>query len=101
MTKNYYFYQLKILKQMEIKRLPILENVSLTDDICGPESFTPDHRCLIGEDLNIKGLYYNLGHNSMGITNSGLSIELSKLIVNGYTTQDLFHYDIKRYSRRN
>ena len=63
--------------------MPILEMTSLTDNFCGPESFTPDHRCLIGEDLNIKGLYYNLGHNSMGITNSGLSLELSKLIVNG------------------
>lgn len=86
------------LLENHIKRMPILEMTSLTDDICGPESFTPDHRCLIGEDLNIKGLYYNLGHNSMGITNSGLSLELSKLIVNGHTTEDLFHYDIKRYS---
>lgn len=88
------------LLENHIKRMPILEMTPLTDDVCGPESFTPDHRCLIGEDLNIKGLYYNLGHNSMGITNSGLGKELSKLIVNGFSTENLFHYDIKRYSNK-
>jgi sarcosine dehydrogenase len=86
------------LLENHIKRMPILEHVSLTDDICGPESFTPDHKCLIGEHPTIKGLYFNLGHNSMGITNSGLSSSLAKLISNEYSTKDLFHYDIKRYN---
>lgn len=78
--------------------MPIIENTPIIDTISGPETFTPDHKCLIGESPTIDGLYYNIGHNSMGITNSGLSLELAKIIINGYSENDIFNYDIKRFA---
>lgn len=38
---------------------PIIETTGIKKDVCGPESFTPDHRPIIGEDPRLDGKYTN------------------------------------------
>lgn len=75
-------------------RFPIINETGIISTICGPESFTPDHRALIGESSIINGLYFNCGHNSMGITNSsGFGYEIADLIYNK-PSNSIFNYEI-------
>lgn len=36
---------------------PKLANVGIKSTVCGPESFTPDHKPLLGEDPNVFGRF--------------------------------------------
>lgn len=42
---------------------PKLGNVGIKSTVCGPESFTPDHKPLLGEDPNVFGEFtiYDFG----------------------------------------
>lgn len=39
--------------------------------VCGPESFTPDHKPLMGESPEVRGFYFGCGFNSLGMSLSG------------------------------
>jgi glycine/D-amino acid oxidase-like deaminating enzyme len=39
--------------------------------VCGPESFTPDHKPLVGPDPALRGLWNMCGFNSMGMMLGG------------------------------
>lgn len=34
---------------------PVFQKIGIKSDVCGPESFTPDHKPLIGEDPRVLG----------------------------------------------
>lgn len=34
---------------------PVIESTGIKKDVCGPESFTPDHRPILGEDPRLDG----------------------------------------------
>ncbi|KAG6447560.1 hypothetical protein O3G_MSEX005038 [Manduca sexta] len=61
---------------------PKLGEVGIKSTICGPESFTPDHKPLLGEDPNLYGLYHNCGYNSAGMIPS----------------LNMFTFDIRRFT---
>ena len=83
--------------ESHIHRIPIINDIGIQSTICGPESFTPDHKPLIGESPIVEGLYFNCGHNSMGITTSGgFSSMLAELIHSGQS-KNIYNYDIKRF----
>lgn len=42
---------------------PIMNEIGLKSHICGPESFTPDHKPLLGEDPRLGGTYSFLYFN--------------------------------------
>lgn len=44
---------------------PSFENAGIKSDVCGPESFTPDHKPLIGEDPIVVGKIFLFRHSSM------------------------------------
>lgn len=48
-----------------IKRCPLIAETGIQSTVCGPESFTPDHKALIGPDPNVNGFFYAAGFNSM------------------------------------
>lgn len=52
-----------------IKLIPKLAETGIRSTVCGPESFTPDHRSLLGEDPIVAGFYHASGFNSFGISN--------------------------------
>jgi sarcosine dehydrogenase len=50
-----------------IKLMPRLKNVGIQTTISGPESFTPDHKPLLGEDPKVRGFFHASGFNALGI----------------------------------
>ena len=57
--------------EAHVNRVPAIEDAGLASTVCGPESFTPDHRPLMGETSELKGFYMGCGLNSAGILYSG------------------------------
>lgn len=62
-------------------------SAGIKSEVCGPESFTPDHKPLLGEAPNLRGFYLGCGFNSAGIMLSGgCGEQLAQCIVNGSPT---------------
>ncbi|KAG1680638.1 Sarcosine dehydrogenase, mitochondrial [Nymphon striatum] len=81
-----------------IKRMPIIASTNVPSTVCGPESFTPDHKPIVGEDPTLRGFFHASGCNSMGMNlGGGIGRELSKWIVHGHPDLDMFGYDIRRF----
>ncbi|KAL1506279.1 hypothetical protein ABEB36_005671 [Hypothenemus hampei] len=80
---------------------PVLETAGIKSDVCGPETFTPDHKPVLGEDPIVVGMYYSVGYNSLGVMLSGgCSEQLSYWITEGRPNLDMHAYDIRRFSQR-
>ena len=54
-----------------IQRCPAIEHTGIQSTVCGPESFTPDHKPLVGPQPGVRGLWQSCGFNSMGMMLSG------------------------------
>ncbi|GAB6032728.1 hypothetical protein CHUAL_011598 [Chamberlinius hualienensis] len=82
-----------------INRVPILETIGVKSTVCGPESFTPDHKPLMGEDPFLRGYFHGCGFNSAGMMlGGGCGRELARWIVYGRPMMDMYGYDIRRFS---
>ncbi|XP_026725861.1 sarcosine dehydrogenase, mitochondrial [Trichoplusia ni] len=78
---------------------PKLATVGMKSTVCGPESFTPDHKPLLGEDPNVFGLYHNCGYNSAGMMfSAGCAIQMAEWIVTGRPHYNMFTFDIRRFT---
>ena len=78
-------------------RLPELGNVGIQLFFCGPESFTPDDRYLLGEAPELKNFFVAAGFNSVGIQSAGGAGKvLASWIVEGTAPMDLWDVDIRR-----
>jgi len=81
-----------------VDRLPALAEVGIKSTVCGPESFTPDHKPIMGEDPRVRGFYHGVGFNSAGMMlGGGCGDQLAKWIVNGRPELDMYGYDIRRF----
>lgn len=84
-----------------VHRIPILEKVGIKSTVCGPESFTPDHKPLLGEDPEVRGFFHGCGFNSLGMNaGGGCGRELAKWILHGRPELDMYSYDIRRFSTK-
>ncbi|POI33226.1 hypothetical protein CIB84_003023 [Bambusicola thoracicus] len=52
--------------QGAINRVPVLERTGIKSTVCGPESFTADHKPLMGEAPEVRGFFLGCGFNSAG-----------------------------------
>ncbi|XP_072748351.1 sarcosine dehydrogenase, mitochondrial-like isoform X2 [Anoplolepis gracilipes] len=78
--------------------IPILATTGIRTTICGPESFTPDHRPIMGEDPRCTGFYYSCGYNSAGMMfGGGCGEQIALWIINGRPDKYMFNYDIRRF----
>ncbi|MBX7191809.1 MAG: FAD-dependent oxidoreductase [Sandaracinaceae bacterium] len=68
-----------------MSRVPISEKVGVKKFFCGPESFTPDLRPVVGEAPEVRGYFVAAGLNSIGILTGG---GLGKLVAEWVTTGD-------------
>ncbi|CAJ1421916.1 unnamed protein product [Effrenium voratum] len=81
-----------------MQRCPIIEETGIKSTVCGPESFTPDHKPLMGPHPGLQGLYHACGFNSMGMMlGGGVGRELTKWILTGSPEVDLFSFDCARF----
>lgn len=82
-----------------VELCPSFEKAGIKSDVFGPESFTPDHKPLLGEDPRLIGFYHNCGYNSLGIMlSAGTGEQLAEWIVNGRPDLPMHHFDIRRFT---
>jgi glycine cleavage system aminomethyltransferase T/glycine/D-amino acid oxidase-like deaminating enzyme len=78
-------------------RVPKTLNVGLKKFFCGPESFTPDLRPIVGEAPELKNYFVAAGLNSIGIlTGGGLGRVVANWIMNGVPDVDVTAMNIDR-----
>jgi len=81
-----------------MNRVPATLNVGIKKFFCGPESFTPDLRPVVGESPELKNYFVAAGLNSIGILSAGgIGRLLSHWIVNGKPDMDVTSLNIDRF----
>ncbi|XP_058158634.1 sarcosine dehydrogenase, mitochondrial [Dasypus novemcinctus] len=81
-----------------VHRVPVLEKTGIKSTVCGPESFTPDHKPLMGEAPELRGFFLGCGFNSAGMMlGGGCGQELAHWIIHGRPEKDMYGYDIRRF----
>ncbi|XP_018560905.1 sarcosine dehydrogenase, mitochondrial [Anoplophora glabripennis] len=79
---------------------PSFEKAGIRKDIYGPETFTPDHNAVMGEDPKCVGLFQGNGFNSLGLQLSGGAGEqLATWVVLGRPEIPMDKYDIRRFTQ--
>ena len=80
-----------------MNRVPISLQVGIKKFFCGPESFTPDLRPIVGEAPELKNYFVAAGLNSIGIlTGGGIGRVLAHWIINGSPDVDVTGFNIDR-----
>jgi len=80
-----------------MKRIPVSMDVGVRKFFCGPESFTPDLRPVVGQAPEIKNYFVAAGLNSIGIlTGGGLGRVMAHWIINGRPDVDVTGMNIDR-----
>ena len=80
-----------------MSRVPVTLEVGIKKFFCGPESFTPDLRPIVGEAPELKNYFVAAGLNSIGIlTGGGIGRLLAHWIVNGTPDADVTGFNIDR-----
>ena len=79
-------------------RVPESLEVGIRNLFCGPESFTPDLRPIVGEAPEIKNYFVAAGLNSIGIlTGGGIGRMLATWIADGLPDVDVTAINIDRF----
>jgi 4-methylaminobutanoate oxidase (formaldehyde-forming) len=80
-----------------MSRVPVTAEVGIRMFFCGPESFTPDLRPIVGEAPELRGYFVAAGLNSIGIlTGGGLGRALAHWILHGRADIDVTGIHIDR-----
>ena len=80
-----------------MSRVPITSEIGMKKFFCGPESFTPDLRPIVGEAPELRGYFVAAGLNSIGVlTGGGLGRVLAHWITTGYPDVDVTGFNIDR-----
>lgn len=81
-----------------MSRIPVCAELGIKKFFCGPESFTPDLRPVVGEAPEIKNYFVAAGLNSVGIiTGGGLGRVLAHWIITGTPDVDVTGMNIDRF----
>ncbi|MFZ5446520.1 MAG: GcvT family protein [Myxococcota bacterium] len=81
-------------------RVPVSQTAGLKKFFCGPESFTPDLRPVVGEAPEVKNYFVAAGLNSIGIlTGGGMGRLLAQWITTGDPGMDITGMNIDRLHR--
>jgi 4-methylaminobutanoate oxidase (formaldehyde-forming) len=80
-----------------MSRVPVSLDTGIRTFFCGPESFTPDLRPIVGEAPEVQNYFIAAGLNSIGIlTGGGLGRLVAHWIVNGRPDMDVTGMDPAR-----
>jgi 4-methylaminobutanoate oxidase (formaldehyde-forming) len=83
-----------------MSRVPASHDVGVKKFFCGPESFTPDLRPVVGESPELQNYFVAAGLNSIGIlTGGGMGRALAHWIVHGRADVDVTGMHIDRLHR--
>ncbi len=85
------------LSENSVKRVPVMDEVTITKLINGPEAFTPDNEFCLGES-EVAGLFVAAGFCAHGLAGAGgIGKVMAEWIVGGEPEIDLWHMDIRRF----
>jgi len=83
-----------------MSRVPITMEIGIKKFFCGPESFTPDLKPIVGEAPELRNYFVTAGLNSIGIiTGGGLGRAMAHWIINGSPDFDITGFNIDRLHR--
>ena len=79
------------------RRVPVMDEITVTRLINGPEAFTPDNEFLLGE-TEVGGLFVAAGFCAHGLAGAGgLGRVVADWILAGEPTSDVWEMDIRRF----
>ena len=79
-------------------RVPLLADAGLKTVINGPDGYTPDGHCLMGEAAGRRGYFVLAGFSIFGIVfGGGAGESLAEWIVEGQPNDDLWEMDVRRF----
>ncbi|MGO9955805.1 MAG: GcvT family protein [Solirubrobacteraceae bacterium] len=79
------------------KRVPVMDEVTITKLINGPEAFTPDNEFCLGESP-VRGLFVAAGFCAHGLAGAGgIGKVMAEWIVSGEPSMDVWEMDIRRF----
>ena len=79
------------------RRVPAMEQITVTKLINGPEAFTPDNEFCLGE-TEVAGFFVCAGFCAHGLAGAGgIGKVVAEWIVEGEPSLDLWHMDIRRF----
>lgn len=82
------------------KLCPAYAKYGVKSTVCGPESFTPDHKPLMGPDPIVSGLMHNCGFNSAGMMfGGGCGEQMALWITKGQPDVPMFSFDLRRFTQ--
>ncbi|MFO1468220.1 MAG: FAD-dependent oxidoreductase, partial [Steroidobacteraceae bacterium] len=80
-----------------MSRVPVTSEVGMKKFFCGPESFTPDLRPIVGEAPELPGYFVAAGLNSVGVlSGGGLGRVVAHWIIHGIPDVDVTGFNIDR-----
>lgn len=81
------------------RRVPAMDQITVTRLINGPEAFTPDGEFCLGE-TEVRGLFVAAGFCAHGLAGAGgIGKVMAEWIAEGEPSIDLWHMDIRRFGR--
>jgi 4-methylaminobutanoate oxidase (formaldehyde-forming) len=84
--------------QSAMHRLPVVADTGIRQYLCGPESFTPDTRQIMGAAAEVQNYYVAAGFNSIGIMSSaGVGKAMADWVLNSAAPMDLWDVDLQRF----
>jgi 4-methylaminobutanoate oxidase (formaldehyde-forming) len=79
------------------RRVPAMDDVTVTRLINGPEAFTPDNEFCLGES-EVRGFFVAAGFCAHGLAGAGgIGKVMAEWITEGEPSLDLWHMDIRRF----
>jgi len=83
-----------------MERIPAVKDVGIHKFFCGPESFTPDLSCHMGEAPNLKNYYVAAGMNSLGVLlGGGVGQIMAQWMADGVAPVDISGLNLDRVLR--
>jgi 4-methylaminobutanoate oxidase (formaldehyde-forming) len=78
-------------------RVPVMDEIKVTQLINGPEAFTPDNEFCLGES-EVRGFFVAAGFCAHGLAGAGgIGKVVAEWIADGEPSLDLWHMDIRRF----
>ncbi|MCW3067671.1 MAG: FAD-dependent oxidoreductase [Solirubrobacterales bacterium] len=79
------------------RRVPVMDEITVTRLINGPEAFTPDNEFCLGE-TEVRGLFVAAGFCAHGLAGAGgIGRVMAEWIVKGEPSTDVWEMDIRRF----
>jgi 4-methylaminobutanoate oxidase (formaldehyde-forming) len=85
------------IAQNSKKRVPVMDEITVTRLINGPEAFTPDNEFCLGES-DVRGFFVAAGFCAHGLAGAGgIGKLMAEWIVDGEPSLDAWEMDIRRF----